>query len=129
MLDFSDLAPKSEEFKGPDGELYEVRTASVDATVKYRNAVNKAGKWQREGENLRLIGFEDPNTPEITLVAYCVYAKGSPTPVGEEALKLWHGHVLSRLFNKCKEMSPWVTKADDAASPKASSGSTEASSS
>lgn len=134
-LDFSNLEPKQRPVVGPDKKRYFLVSASVDATVKYRNASVKAGKWDDVGGKLKVVGFNDLADQELVLVSNTLAESegdagekvlldrnGNPVLVPLARIKAWHGSVISRLYKASLELSPWLKQGvDDEIVPKGSS--------
>jgi hypothetical protein len=137
-LDFSALEPKQRAVIGPDKIKYFLITASIDATLKYRSAAAKAGKWEtvtEDGkEKFKVVGFDDIGEQELILVANTLAESeggagervlldraGNPVLVPVPRLRRWHGAVISKLYNASLALSPWLKKGDDDVDPKESS--------
>lgn len=112
-LDFSDLAPRYEPVRGPDGRNYILMEATADAAVRYRNAAARAGKWA-DG---KVVGFENIADAEPLLVALCLAETNdrgemrlkhdnTPITVAEGLIRKWPHRVLKRLFDRVKVLSP-----------------------
>jgi hypothetical protein len=130
-LDFSDLAPKQRLVIGPDKEKYFLITASVDATVKYRSAAAKAGKWENvkgeDGkESLKVVGFNDIADQELVLVSNTLAESeggkgervladksGNAVLVPAARIRRWHGEVIAKLYSASLALSPWLKKGDE----------------
>lgn len=131
IVDLSALAPKQCLVVGPDKKQYFLVSASVDATIKFRNASLKAGKWETtEDENgkekFKVVGFDEVATQELVLVAATLAQSvgdagqevlldrnGNPVLVPENRIKNWPGQAISILYEKALELSPWLKQGED----------------
>lgn len=104
MLDFSALKPQVFPFKGPDGELYEYRSATAGATIEYRTAIAAMAKYDAG----RLIAVGSNAEAEFGLVANCVF-KGKE-PVGRGHIQGWGPQVIDALADRIKAISPGLTR-------------------
>lgn len=110
MRDYSELKPYVEQFKGPDGELYTVRSATADAGVQYRNASMAAAVLNPDGKITRWDGFANS---EPVLVGCCVFRAGADAPVGEELIRKWPVEVMKDLHKLIVEKSPGLVEKSD----------------
>lgn len=104
-FDFSALKPRREPVVGPDGGAYEVRSASADATIKFRAATLGAQRLE-DGKLVRLeSGYVES---ELVLVSNCLFRAGTDQLVGAALLRGWDGAVMKRLYEWVLDNSPGV---------------------
>jgi hypothetical protein len=117
---FDDLAPAEVPVR-IGGERFVLREASGDAAAKYNNARMRAHKLQ-DGA---LVGLDGVGDLEPLLVSLCLYKAdkdgglpltkaGDADPrflVPQEQIRRWKGNVQHALFDKAKELSPWLIQA------------------
>lgn len=128
-LDFSALEPKQKKVRGPDGKRYMLITASVDATIKFRNAASRGAAWRQDADGkMEVVGFNEPANCEFVLVAntlaltvadagqeVLLNRQGNPVLISEDVLKRWNGSVIEGLYAGSIELSPWLKKGDNTA--------------
>jgi hypothetical protein len=130
-LDFSDLAPKRIRVIGPDKLKYFLITASVEATIKFRSASAKAGRFENvtgpDGkEHFKVVGFNEVAEQELVLVANTLARSegdvgeqllldrsGNPVLIEPVKLKRWHGGTIAKLYEASLKLSPWLQKGDE----------------
>lgn len=106
-FDFSTLKPHRETFVGPDGNVYTLTDATIDAGVAFRNANLGAAELSPEGKVQRWTGMADS---ERVLVGHCIFAgaevANDAVPVGPDFIRRWPIIVLTRLYDRVIEVSP-----------------------
>lgn len=96
--------------RNKDGTVqsFVLREASAEAARQFRNCATRAAKMQ-DG---RVTGVDGLADAEILLVSHCLFrqnvkADGTPqdVPVSQGELRTWPSKVVSRLFERAKEIS------------------------
>jgi len=110
MLDFSGLKPHVEPFRGPDGNMYELRSATAAATTAYRDAISNTATWDGD----KVVKVNSSFGAELLLVSWCVFNAGNP--VGVDLLNGWPPEVIEALHKRIVDVSPGLhsTKAGKA---------------
>lgn len=92
---------------GPNKKKYKLREASGDAVARFNNERTRCMKFQDGGVS----GVSGQGQLEMFLVASCLFnvdedEEPIPTkPITMNELRPWPGKVVTRLFNKAKEIS------------------------
>lgn len=105
--DFSDLEIIEIPVTGPDKKKYILREASGDAVARFNNARAQCVKFTEGGGHT----VRGPGHLEIFLLTLCLFQTDEDgnailtSSVKEGTLKPWPDRVLSKLFDKAKEIS------------------------
>jgi hypothetical protein len=118
---FDDLEPKTHIFR-IRGKDYIVKSASTGAATKFRNANAKAAKWDIDPSNpkkMKVTGFDGLSDAEPLLVQLCTFEVIKTTdggtrhgPVARGWVDALPPEVTKAMFDKIKEMSPFLTGVD-----------------
>ncbi len=125
-LDFSDLTPTEVSVKLPGGRNCILLEATADAAIRFRNATQKARKY----EDGKLVALEGLFDPEAQVVADCLYEVGpddQPSRNGSgcfdpskrvtvSAVRSLPVRVQTALYDKLLEISPGLVGFDTVAS-------------
>ena len=88
------------------GGAYVLQEADEAAAVAYQNAATKAARFNEDGN---LTGVDGAADVEPLLVSRCLFdrspAGGVGSPVPLDTIKKWPARIVSKLFEKAKEIS------------------------
>jgi hypothetical protein len=84
------------------GTKYVLREASGDAACKYRNAMLNCTELGPDGKPSRMGNMADT---EPLLVSLCLFRADNDKPVALEVVRSWPNRVVSKIYDKAKELS------------------------
>jgi hypothetical protein len=106
MIDFGDLAPRSRDFRYR-GQRYVLFEASAAAGMQYRSAKERASRYEG-GKFVGVDGLADAGPILVAACTFRVDDRGGAAneSVGLDVVKPWPDHMVERLYDEVRELSP-----------------------
>ncbi len=113
MVFEEDLSPIEVPIRIGDKVKYILREASADAGIKYRNAVSRGTVIHTDTKTIES-GGENANADAVAVAAclFEVLGEGKVRPVILSQVLAFKDSMLSKLFDKLKEISPNLVQSD-----------------
>lgn len=101
-FDFSDLEIIEIPVTGPDKQKYLLIEADAEGAKRFKNAQSNVYVFNEDG---KVVGVKNPADLEPFLVSLCLKTATDKKPVGLDVINKWPDRVVSKLFDKAKEIS------------------------